>query len=207
MRKNKEEKQMTTATNEIKFQQEGELAIVRVLENGRIEVERDGKATKFQPHHTIEDVTEKFTVSGWSKVEEPKKVAEVTEDVQQAADLYLELHAKEKELKAQMEKLKSKIKPFMEEHDLDTINGTQGKQICLIPSTASNSTNLYSNYDPAEISLLLPQEYYNDVVEARVNSEKLEALLKLDKLTATTKDAIKAAKIVKQGTPQFRVKK
>lgn len=198
---------MTTITNEVKFQQEGELAIVRVLDNGRIEVERDGKATKFQPHHTLEDVTEKFTTSGWSKVEEPKQAAEVTEDVQQAVDLYLELHTKEKELKAQMEKLKGKIKPFMENNDMDIINGTQGKQVCIIPTTASNSTNLYSNYDPAEVSMLLPQEYYNDVVEARVNSEKLEALLKLDKLTATTKDAIKAAKIVKVGTPQFRVKK
>lgn len=195
-----------TVAKEIKFQNEGELAIVRVLGNGRIEVERDGKATKFQPHHTVEDVSEKFTKAGWAEVTAPGPVV-VTHEVQSAVDLYLELKEKEAALKKQMDSLKDIVKPFMEGNGLESIKGTQGKQVYLQPVTASNSTSLYSNYEPADVLPLLPKEFYNDVVEGRVNSDKLEALLKLDKLPGHVAESIKACKIIKSGTAQFRVKK
>jgi hypothetical protein len=197
---------MTNLAQEIKFQNEGELAIVRVLGNGRIEVERDGKATKFQPHHTVEDVTEKFEKSGWAKVEAPKPV-EVTSEIQNAVDLYLKLDEEEKAIKKRKEEMKALIKPFMDGSGIEAIKGTQGKQVYLQPANASNSTSLYSNYEPADVLPLLPKEFYNDVIEGRVNSEKLEALLKLDKLPGHVADAVKACKIIKAGTAQFRVKK
>src|SRR5206468_8115971 len=141
------------------------------------EVERDGKATKFQPHHTVEDVTEKFEKSGWAKVEAPKPV-EVTSEIQNAVDLYLKLDEEEKAIKKRKEEMKALIKPFMDGSGIEAIKGTQGKQVYLQPATASNSTSLYSNYEPADVLPLLPKEFYNDVIEGRVNSEKLEALLK-----------------------------
>lgn len=199
-----------TVAKEIKFQNEGELAIVRVLGNGRIEVERDGKATKFQPHHTIEDVSEKFEQSGWEKMQAPveaPKPVEVTPDIQTAVDLYLKLDEEEKALKKRKEEMKNLIRPFMDGNGISSIKGTQGKQVYLQPATASNSTSLYSNYEPADVLPLLPKEFYNDVMEGRINSDKLEALLKLDKLPGHVADAIKKAKIVKAGTAQFRVKK
>lgn len=205
---------MTNVAKEVKFQNEGELAIVRVLGNGRIEVERDGKATKFQPHHTIEDVADKFVGAGWSEVPTqvtaevtaPKPV-EVTPDIQNAVDLYLKLDEEEKAIKKQKEAMKELIRPFMDGNGIPAIKGTQGKQVYLQPATASNSTSLYSNYEPADVLPLLPKEFYNDVMESRINSDKLEALLKLEKLSTHTADAVKSCKIIKAGTAQFRVKK
>jgi|GraSoiStandDraft_45_1057281.scaffolds.fasta_scaffold06547_3 hypothetical protein len=197
---------MMTAKTEVKFQNQGELAIVRVLGNGRIEVERDGKATKFAEKHTFEDVQSRFKAGGWEPVVENKQQP-VTAEVQAAVDLYLELKEKEAALKKQMDSLKDVVKPFMEQNSYEAIKGTQGKQVYLQQVTASNSTSLYSNYEPAEVLPLLPKEYYNDVMEGRINSDKLEALLKLDKLPGDLADSIKSCKIIKAGTPQFRVKK
>lgn len=197
---------MTTVNTEVKFHNQGELAIVRVLPTGRIEVERDGKATKFADKHTFEEVEDRFKAGGWVPVEENKQEP-ITPEVQAQTDLYLELSEKMSALKKQMEAVKGNIKPFMEKNGYKEIKGTNGGQVYLQEATASNSTSLYSNYEPAEVLPLLPKEYYNEVMEGRINTEKLEALLKLEKLPGDLTDEIKKCKIVKQGTTQFRVKK
>ena len=192
---------MTSVTSEITLNQNGELAIVRVLDGGRVEVERDGGVTSFRPHYTFETVVDEFKSRGW----EEKQDHGYTEEMQTAIDEYIELHEQASEIKAKMEKLKKTIRPHVEENG--PVYGTKGKCIYLQPAKASNATSRYTDYELRDIMNRLEGDMLRKVTEVRINADKLEALLGIEKLPQSKIDEIRGRKIVLPGTPRFSVKK
>lgn len=127
--------------------------------------------------------------------------------VQKEVDEYLELHAEIAELNKKAEKLKKSVRTYMDKNDIKAISGSKGKQVELVPATASNSTSKYSDYIYDQVAEVLQGSLLGDVVEPRVNTEKLESLLKLDKLPKWKVERIKKLKIANPGTARFSVKK
>lgn len=181
-------------TKEVKVIYGEEAAVVRLTENGGVEVV-----------HMLQ-------TCGWEvKEDKAKEVAmanNVPLSIQKEVDEYLALHAQKAELEAKMDKLKKNIRNYMENNNIKEISGSKGKRVYLQEAAASNSTAIYTNYEVEPIMKALGDaELVRQVTEVRVNSEKLEALLKLDKLSKDTVEKVKALKVVKQGTPRFSVKK
>ncbi|UPI13165.1 hypothetical protein [Bacillus phage SBSphiJ6] len=133
---------------------------------------------------------------------------EVSLEIIQKVDQYIELHKQAAELKSRMEELKKPVRTYMQENNHKKIKGTKGGSVVLQDATASNSTAIYSNYELGDIAPLVSTNFLNKVTESRINSEKLEGLLKTHEgLDKETIEKIKEAKIVKPGTPRFTVKK
>lgn len=133
---------------------------------------------------------------------------EVSLEIIQKVDQYIELHKQAAELKSRMEELKKPVRTYMQENNHKKIKGTKGGSVVLQDATASNSTAIYSNYELGDIAPLVSADFLNKVTESRINSEKLEGLLKTHEgLDKETIEKIKEAKIVKPGTPRFTVKK
>ncbi|AYJ75798.1 hypothetical protein BSP18_164 [Bacillus phage BSP18] len=133
---------------------------------------------------------------------------EVSLEIIQKVDQYIELHKQAAELKSRMEELKKPVRTYMLENNHKKIKGTKGGSVVLQDATASNSTAIYSNYELGDIAPLVSADFLNKVTESRINSEKLEGLLKTHEgLDKETIEKIKEAKIVKPGTPRFTVKK
>ncbi|QZA69614.1 hypothetical protein 035JT004_116 [Bacillus phage 035JT004] len=133
---------------------------------------------------------------------------EVSLEIIQKVDQYIELHKQAAELKSRMEELKKPVRTYMQENNHKKIKGTKGGSVVLQDATASNSTAVYSNYELGDIAPLVSTNFLNKITESRINSEKLEGLLKTDEgLDKETIEKIKEAKIVKPGTPRFTVKK
>lgn len=188
-----------------------EAAVVRLTENGGVEVVHDGEVSSVK-NTSFDKVVDMFQTCGWKvKEDKVKEVAmknNVPLSVQKEVDEYLALHAQKAEIEAKMDKLKKNIRNYMENNNIKEISGSKGKKVYLQEAAASNSTAIYTNYEVEPIMKALGDaELVRQVTEVRVNSEKLEALLKLDKLPKDTVEKIKAMKIVKQGTPRFSVKK
>lgn len=188
-----------------------EAAVVRLTENGGVEVVHDGAVSSVK-NTSFDKVVDMFQTCGWEvKEDKVKEVAmknNVPLSVQKEVDEYLALHAQKAELEAKMDKLKKNIRNYMENNNIKEISGSKGKRVYLQEAAASNSTAIYTNYEVEPIMKALGDaELVRQVTEVRVNSEKLEALLKLNKLSKDTVEKIKAMKIVKQGTPRFSVKK
>ncbi|UPI12674.1 hypothetical protein [Bacillus phage SBSphiJ4] len=132
----------------------------------------------------------------------------VSLEIIQQVDEYIELHKQKAELERRMKELKEPVKKYMDANDKKVIKATRGGSIVLQDSTAPNTTSIYTNYEIGPIAALLPKELLNKVTENRVNSDKLEGLIKSDEsLSEETVQLIKDAKIVKTGTPRFTVKK
>lgn len=206
----KEEKEMV---KEVKVINGEDVAVVKLGDNGEVEIVRDGAIVK--QNDSFETVINKFKTYGWS-IEQPQtdKTTEaatmngIPVQTQKEVDEYLALHAQKSELEAKMNKLKDNVRTYMENNNLTAIQGTTGKQVYLQDAAASNSTAVFSNYDLGSVMAALNNnEVLRQVTEIRVNSEKLEALLKLDKLPKEKVEEVKALKIVKPGTPRFSVKK
>lgn len=214
-----EEKEMT---KEVKVINGSDVAVVRLGENGKVEIVRDGNTVP--QTISLEAVVDKFQTYGWSvvpqaqpepqpepqidKAEATAAMNNVPVQTQKEVDEYLALHAQKAELEAKMEKLKKTVRGYMENNNIDSIAGTNGKQIYLQAANASNSTATFSNYEIAPVMAVLNNnELLRQVTEVRVNSEKLEALLKLDKLPKEKVTEIKSLKITNPGTPRFSVKK
>lgn len=188
-----------------------EVAVVRLTENGRVEVVHDGEVSSLK-NTSFDEAVGMFQTCGWEvKEDKVKEVAmknNVPLSVQKEVDEYLALHAQKAELEAKMDKLKKNIRNYMENNNIKEISGSKGKKVYLQEAAASNSTAIYTNYEVEPIMKALGDaELVRQVTEVRVNSEKLEALLKLGKLPKDTVEKVKALKVVKQGTPRFSVKK
>lgn len=188
-----------------------EVAVVRLTENGGVEVVHDGAVSSVK-NTSFDKVVDMFQTCGWEvKEDKVKEVAmknNVPLSVQKEVDEYLALHAQKAELEAKMDKLKKNIRNYMENNNIKEISGSKGKRVYLQEAAASNSTAIYTNYEVEPIMKALGDaELVRQVTEVRVNSEKLEALLKLGKLSKDTVEKVKAMKVVKQGTPRFSVKK
>lgn len=130
-------------------------------------------------------------------------------DIQKEVDEYLDLHEQMSKLKQKQEKLKQSVRTYMTENSITRIEGTNGRAVAFQNATASNSTSCYTNYRLEDISKLLGSKLLKKVTETRVNSDKLEAMMKLDKegLGSDTIKRLKAAKISTPDTPRFVVKK
>lgn len=194
---------MNIAGDQKKLKKDGELAVVRVSTEGNVEVERDGAVTHFRPKYTLDTVVTEFQQRGWEVASEDA----VPADVQEAVDEYLELHEQQSEIKKKMEKLKKQIRPVLDETENKTIKGTNGKAVYLQDARASNSTSRYTDYELGDIQPILDGPLLRQVTEIRVNADKLDGIIKLEKLPREVVDEISKAKIVKPGTPRFSVKK
>lgn len=198
-------------TKELKVIYGEEVAVVRLTENGGVEVVHNGEVSSLK-NTSFDEAVGMFQTCGWEvKEDKDKEVAmanNVPLSVQKEVDEYLALHAQKAELEAKMDKLKKNIRNYMENNNIKEISGSKGKRVYLQEAAASNSTAIYTNYEVEPIMKALGDaELVRQVTEVRVNSEKLEALLKLDKLSKDTVEKVKAMKVVKQGTPRFSVKK
>lgn len=199
-----ENKMANVETKEVKLENNGEMAIVRVSATGAVEVVRDEAVTTFRPQHTVETVVEKFKSTGWVEKAEPSVPKHIIDEV----DEYLELHEKMAKLKAEMEDLKKGIRTYMDKAEIREITGRSGKKVYLQDAKASNSTSRYTDYDLNEVMVALDgTDLLKKVTEIRVNAEKLEGLLKVEKLPKKTVEEVKALKISNPGTPRFAVKK
>ena len=183
----------------VKLQKDGEVAIVTLNAEGRVEVEKEGSKTVFRPTYTIDTVVTEFEKRGWKDF--------VPDYVREDVDAYLELHEEMSKLRKQMEGLKKGIRAFMDSEGVTSIRGTNGQEVYLQEAKASNSTSKYTDYELPDIIRELDYEVLKEVTEVRVNAEKLEGLLKTDKLPKEKVEEIKAQKIVRKGTPRFSVKK
>lgn len=198
-------------TKELKVIYGEEVAVVRLTENGGVEVVHNGEVSSLK-NTSFDEAIGMFQTCGWEvKEDKDKEVAtanNVPLSVQKEVDEYLALHAQKAELEAKMDKLKKSIRNYMENNNIKEISGSKGNRVYLQEAAASNSTAIYTNYEVEPIMKALGDaELVRQVTEVRVNSEKLEALLKLDKLSKDAVEKVKALKVVKQGTPRFSVKK
>jgi hypothetical protein len=164
-------------------------------------------------HHAEAPVQGEMTVKGAftggvdPAVANSALVQNITIGAQKQIDEYLELHKQKAELEKQMNGLKTQIRDYMDTNDLKGVKGTNGQQIVLQDAKASNSTSRYTDYDLKDVMSSLDGTLLKQVTEIRVNADKLEALLKVEKLPASKVKEIKGLKIVNPGTPRFTVKK
>lgn len=126
--------------------------------------------------------------------------------VQQQVDEYLNLHAQMSELKSKMDEVKTDVKKYMENNDLKSIKGTFGKRVELEDAKASNSTSRYTDYELEDVSAVLKEELLSQVTEVRVNADKLDSVLKIEDVPDDIVKKVKGLKVVKKGTPRFKVK-
>ncbi|MGV3281481.1 DUF7376 domain-containing protein, partial [Staphylococcus epidermidis] len=126
--------------------------------------------------------------------------------VQQQVDEYLNLHAQMSELKSKMDEVKTDVKKYMENNDLKSIKGTFGKRVELEDAKASNSTSRYTDYELEDVSAVLKEELLSQVTEVRVNADKLDSVLKIEDVPDDIVKKVRGLKVVKKGTPRFKVK-
>lgn len=119
---------------------------------------------------------------------------------------YLELHEQQAKLKKEMDELKEEIRGYMNANDLDTFHSRYGS-IVLQQAKKSNSTSRYSDYELGDVMTILKGSDLKQVTEIRVNSEKVEGLIKLGNLPNSKVEALKNVKIEEQGNPRFTVKR
>lgn len=187
-----------------------EVALVQVNKEGRVEVVREGQGTEvLNAKYDFETAVQKFEENGWtSAAVKSAAKQDIPLGVQQEVDEFLELHAQIAELNAKAEKLKKNVRTYMDNNNKKEIEGSKGKKVYLQDATASNSTAVYSNYELNHVAAAINNnEILRQVTEIRINSDKLEALLKLDKLPKEKVAEVKSLKITNPGTPRFSVKK
>ncbi|QQO41043.1 hypothetical protein 015DV002_89 [Bacillus phage 015DV002] len=126
--------------------------------------------------------------------------------VQQQVDEYLNLHTRMSELKNKMDEIKADVKKYMENNDLKSIKGSFGKRVELEDAKASNSTSRYTDYELEDVSEVLEEGILSQVTEVRVNADKLDSVLKIEDVSEDTVKKVKGLKVVKKGTPRFKVK-
>jgi hypothetical protein len=223
-----EEKKMTNAVTMVYG---AEVAVVKLNGDNRVEVAREGSGTVVMAADaTMDSVVKNFEKYGWkaapkqapaptvaakeentvdlTKVAKSAIAQGVTVEVQQEVDAYLKLQEQKSALEKLLEGHKKTIRSYMEENNIKAINGTEGKQVYLQDAKASNSTSNFSDYEYADVMMALPDsELLAQVTEVRVSTQKLEGLLKLDKLPKDKVKEIEKLKIVRAGTPRFAVKK
>lgn len=179
--------------NEVKIEQNGEMAIVRVSNEGAVEVVRDGASTVF---------TNSFSRAVTEKAAEQKLPTELQSEI----DQYIQLHEMKSQLEKQMKGFQENIRTYMDNNNMKTVYSTEGKRIELIDAKGSNSTSIYNDYEVKHVQVALGNnDLLRKCTEIRINTTKLEALLKVENIP--NKDEILKLKIVKQGTPRFTVKK
>ena len=191
----------------------GEVAVVTVNGDGIVQVQRAGQVPQQLKHTTFEAVVSQFEANGWT-VKNDKQAAiaasqKIPVAVQEQVDAYLKLHAEIKELEKVLDQHKKYVREYMENNKITSLKGTEGRQVYLQDATASNSSAVYMNYPlgPVMAALNNNNEILRQVTEIRVNSDKLEALMKVGSLPNETVEELKGLKIVKPGTPRFAVKK
>ncbi|WNO29903.1 hypothetical protein [Bacillus phage SDFMU_Pbc] len=196
---------------------------VLMEKDGRVEVERDGEFTLFSSNHTFEAVEETFLANGWKqetdnifKVQEKTPQSEVgktvmkkngvSQDLQEKIDAYVDLHGYLSKLKAEQDRLKKQIRKYMEDNNIVELESSLDKKIALVDAVQSNSVSTFSNYDLNDIHALLTGDILDEVTELRVNSDKLDALVKLGKINEETAAKVEAKRITLNGTPRFVLK-
>ncbi|AIW03241.1 hypothetical protein CPT_Mater84 [Bacillus phage Mater] len=222
-------------TKAVKFKQLNDEAVVKEVE-GVVQVERGGSVTPFRPQYKFEDIVSQFEANGWEKVEEAvnahtpgtvttiaaasggmgevsQQVAQsamqqdITLSLQQNVDDYLELHDQMAALKKKADALKKNIRTYMDANDVKALKGSNGKEVYLQEAKASNSTSRYTDYELQDVMSTLEGTLLKKVTEIRINAEKLDALLKVEKLPKEVVEVVKSKKICNEGTPRFSVRK
>lgn len=192
---------------EVTLEKNGKVAIIKMAEGGKVRVEQDGNITTYRPVVKMEDIIQELTVQEDTNNQTIPDFVPIPDNILKAVDEYIELHEQVSTLKKQMDKLKKEIKPFMETNLIESIQGSNGKEVYLQQAKASNSTSRYTDYELKDLMHVLEGSLLKKVTEIRVNADKLEALLKLEKLPKDKVEKIKSLKIVKMGTPRFNVRR
>jgi hypothetical protein len=127
-------------------------------------------------------------------------------------DEYIKLHKQKKELESKLEKIKKKVKPFMEENKIASIKTSTGDLVELQPAVASNSTSRFTDYSLLRIQERLTYAEFQKVTTTVVDKQKIEEFIeelskdKDDHSQARAQD-LKSARIFTEGTPRFSVVK
>ncbi|AMB18745.1 hypothetical protein BH780_gp162 [Bacillus phage Eldridge] len=140
-------------------------------------------------------------------VESEEEEIEIPAEIQKEVDDYLAMYDQLAEMQKKAKALKDSVRKYMEENDLKEIYGTKDRKVYLQDSTKSNSSSTFTDYDYHDLASVLKEPVLKDVTEMRVNADKLNSLLKTNKLPTKVVDRVKKLKIATPGTPQFKVKK
>jgi len=140
-------------------------------------------------------------------VTEEEEEVEIPAEVQKEVDDYLAMYDQLAEMQKKAKALKDSVRKYMEENDLKEIYGTEDRKVYLQDSTKSNSSSTFTDYDYRDLAEVLKEPVLEEVTEMRVNADKLNVLLKSNKLPTKVVDQVKKLKITTPGTPQFKVKK
>jgi len=146
-------------------------------------------------------------VVGAVESEEEEEEIEIPAEIQKKVDNYLAMYDQLAAMKKRAESLKSSVRKYMEGNGLKEIYGTKEGKVHLQDSTKSNSSSTFTDYDYYALAKVLKEPVLEDVTEVRVNADKLNSLLKSNKLPTKVVDQVKKLKIATPGTPQFKVKK
>lgn len=206
--------------NEVVMVHDGNEVKIREAGNDQRVVVKDGLETTFTLD--MEDIITIYKSNGWelksldknlvqdsveqnntiiNEVGTPEtKEESLDSEVLESLDKYLELHKEQAKLKKEMDKHKKKVKAFMEENKLDELEGIEEEgRVVFQKAKKSLSTSLYSEYDYNDVAGILGK--YNQVVilnqiaETRVNSEKLEGVIKAGLVSEDVGKELKEAKI------------
>jgi hypothetical protein len=103
-------------------------------------------------------------------------------DIQAKVDEYIELDAAMKKLNAQLKAMRPDIEAYMENNDIDEINGSHRGKISLVPRNMPIMNTRYTSYDVEAIMPLLPPKYRRECIVKVVDKEVLEMLVKTNKV-------------------------
>jgi uncharacterized protein YhaN len=115
---------------------------------------------------------------GTVKMKIPGTKARIRKDIQEKVDAYLELDAQLKAIEKQLKQLRNEIEPYMDEHGLKRIDGTNGGYIELVETNRAIVTSRYTSYNLDGVLSLLDEEAKKQCIVKVVDKDVLELLVK-----------------------------
>ncbi len=150
----------------------------------------------------IKELMEGDGVTVNSKGEIVKK--EIT--MQDEVDEYLEMKRIMSEFESEVKKKAEKLKAYMKEQKITTLEGSKGKMVGFTaPTTSEIKTGLYSKYKLEDVEEILGKRRTKDVTDTVVNANKLEGLIKAGIINKDKADQIEKVKQTKTGAARFVV--
>ena len=114
-------------------------------------------------------------------VKMPGTKARIRKDIQEKVDAYIELDAQYKAIEKQLKQLRKDIEPYMDEHGIKRIDGTEGGYIEIVDTNRAIVTSRYTSYDLDGVLSLLDGEAKKQCVVKVVDKDMLELLVKTGK--------------------------
>lgn len=119
---------------------------------------------------------------------EMPRVAKAKE-MQAHADKYVELKSMESQFKKEADALKEKMRDYLNEHKRIPVSDTTKEiydksEVYMDTSSRTPSSSVYTKYDPDEVKDLINKDLISQVMEVRVNAEKLEQYVSDNLITA-----------------------